>query len=151
MRERLVGVAPFEVSPEQPRYVVFDHRGRHAAYNRLADRRGLAPPAPPTNVESLDRLAPGGPARGSAAGRALQPDIAGPVLRARMRAPVEIQLETPALLAELIPQPLDDCRELGLGRSDGVVAMRIADASDRRRIEAVRIQRETDRANLRDD
>src|ERR1017187_7509066 len=145
MRERLVGVAPFEVSPEQPRYVVFDHRGRHAAYNRFPTRRLLAQPAAKYNVESLERLA-----RGSAAGRALQPDIAGPVLRARMRPPVEIALETADLPAELIHQPLDDCRELGLGRSDGVVAMRIGDASDRRRVEAVRIQRESDRADLPD-
>src|SRR5208337_67455 len=142
MRECLVGVAPFEVSPEQPRHVVFDHRGRHAPYNRLADRRVLAQPAAQYNVESLERLA-----RGSAAGGALQPDIAGPVLRARMGASVEIQLETADLLTELIHQPLDDCRELGLGRSDRVVAMRIADASDRRGVEAVGIERETDRTN----
>src|ERR1035437_7652080 len=138
MRERLVGVAPLEESPEQPRHVVFDHRGRHAAYKRLADRRVLAQSAAQDNVETLERLP-----RGSAAGGALQPDIAGPVLRARMGASVEIQLETADLLAELIHQPLDDCRELGLGRSGGVVEMRLADASDRRRVEAVRIQRET--------
>jgi len=49
-----------------------------------------------------------------------------------MRASVEIQLEAADLLAELVHQALDDRRELGLGRSHGVVAMRIADASDRR-------------------
>src|SRR5208282_1276636 len=134
----------FEVSREQPRHVIFDQRRRHAPHYRLADGSVLAETAAQDNVERLDRLA-----RRSATGGALQADIAGPMLRARMRASVEIQLEAADLIAELIHQPLDNRRELGLGWSHGVIAMRIADASDRRRVEPVRFEREANRADLR--
>src|SRR6202030_1468706 len=67
-----------------------------------------------------------------------------------VRASVEIQLEPADLLAELIHQPLNNRRELGLGGSDGAVAMRIANTSDRRRVQPVRLERKPDRANLRD-
>src|SRR5579862_9575408 len=73
------------------------------------------------------------------------------MLRASVRASVEVQLESGNLVAEVIHQPLDDGGELGLGRRHGVVAVRIADASDRRRIESIRIEGETDLDDFRDD
>ena len=64
--------------------------------------------------------------------------------------PSRFSLRPPTCSPNSIHQPLDDRRELGLGGSDGVVAMRIADASDRRRVKPVRFERKTDRADLRD-
>src|ERR1017187_7465798 len=121
-------------------------RRRDAAQNRLADRGVAAEAAAQDNVERFEWLAVG-PARG----RPLQPDVTGPMLRARMRASIEIQLEPRDLVAEVIDQPLDDSGELGLGRRDRIVAMWIADASDRRRVESIRIERETNLADFRDD
>src|SRR5580704_13833479 len=145
MRERFISLAPLQVSREQSRDVILDQRRRHPANYRLADCRVLAQPAAQDDVERLERFA-----RRSPAGGALKADVAGPMLRACMRASVEIQLEAADLLAELIHQPLDNRRELGLGGGDGVVAMRIADTSDRRRVQPVRLERKTNRANLRD-
>src|SRR3984957_2076210 len=145
VRERLISLAPLQVCPEQPRHIVFDQRRWHSSNYRLAYSSVLAQPAAQDNVERLERLAGGPPT-----GRALKSDVAGPMLRTRVRASVEIQLEAADLLAELIHQPLDNRRELGLGGSDGVVAMRIADTSDRRRVQPVRLERKPNRADLRD-
>src|SRR6267378_397496 len=97
MREGLARSAPFEIRAKQSRDVIFHHRRRHPAQQRLADPRVLAQAAAQDNVESFQRLA-----IGSATGGALKPDIAGPMLRARMRASVEIHFESADFRTKLV-------------------------------------------------
>src|SRR5215469_3126008 len=66
------------------------------------------------------------------------------MLRARMRASIEVELEAPDFNSELDGQPLNDRGELFLARRYRIIAMGVTNAADRRAIQAVHIQRETD-------
>src|SRR6266851_6452385 len=72
------------------------------------------------------------------------------MLRARVRASVEIYFQAGHLFAELSDEPFDYRRELLLGRRHRVVAMRIADTSDGGAVEAVGADREPDFADPRE-
>src|SRR5215469_11054976 len=66
------------------------------------------------------------------------------MLRARMRASIEVELEAPDFNSELDGQPLNDRGELFLARRYRIIAMGVTNAADRRAIHAVHIQRETE-------
>src|SRR3979490_3339324 len=71
------------------------------------------------------------------------------MLRARMRAAVEVPFQTRAPVAELRHQPIDHSREFLFSRRHRVIAMRVADTSDRRRVKSVDVEWKTQFAHAR--
>jgi hypothetical protein len=142
VRERFLGLMVFEISGEKPGDIILHLRRRHAAQKRFADRGVAAQSSAQDDVKGLQRLA-----LGATRGRSLKADVAGPVLSTGVWASVQIDLERAHLVAELGCEPLDNRGQLGLGRHHRVVAMRVADTSDRRGVEAIGVERETDRAD----
>ena len=71
-------------------------------------------------------------------GRALEAEVADPVLGARVRAAVEVEAEVRDLVAEALLEVLDQPAEPRLRLGDREVAVRLAGASDRAAADAVR-------------
>ena len=113
--------------------------GRHAAEDRPADRRDRAERAAQQDVVPLVALA-----LGVAHGRALEAEVADPVLAAGVGAAVEVESELGDLVAEAALEVLDQAAEPPLRLGDGEVAVRLAGAADRVRAQAVRVDREAD-------
>src|SRR5215470_15950845 len=96
-----------QITGKQPRDRIFDLRRWDTPQKRLANGRVAAQATAQNNVESLQRLA-----IRTASGGPLQADIARPMLRARMRARVEVELEVRDFVAEQGGQPLHKRGEL---------------------------------------
>ena len=88
-------------------------------------------------------------ALGVAHGRALEAEIADPVLAAGVGAAVEVQPELRDLVAEPALEVLDQGAEASLRLGDGEVAVRLAGAADRVRAQPVGVDREADLAPAR--
>src|SRR5581483_9847396 len=82
--------------------------------------------------------------------RALEADVADPVLRARMRAAVEVQPQLGDLPAEALLEPVDEAAEPRLRLGDREVAVRLSGARDRVAAHAVQVEREADALELGD-
>ena len=117
--------------------------GRDAAEQRLADRGACAEPAADEDVVGLP---PG--AVLVAGGRALEAEIADPVLGARVRAAVEVQPQVGDVVAEARLEPVDEPAEPRLRLGHREVAVRLAGAGDRVAPDRVRVEREADRGEL---
>ena len=84
-------------------------------------------------------------------GRALQADVAHPVVPARVRAAVDAEFQIVDLVAKAVFETQHDLAQLGLGLGDRVVAQRLAGAGDAGAANAVRVQREADLGYPADD
>src|SRR5262245_19462311 len=93
--ERLAGVARLEPPLDQAFDCAIELLGDHAAEERAADRRVRPEPAADEDVVGLSR-----PAVLVACCRPLEAEVGHPVLRARMRASVELEAEIGDLSAE---------------------------------------------------
>ncbi len=77
-------------------------------------------------------------------GRALEAEIADPVLATGMGAAVEVQAERGDLVAEPSLEMLDQAAQPPLGLGNGEVAVRLAGTADRIAPQAVRVDRKAD-------
>ena len=139
--EALAGAPTVEPGDDQPLDRLVELLGRHAAEHRAADRRHRAERAAQQDVVALVPLA-----FGVAHRRALEAEIADPVLAAGVGAAVEMEAELGDLVAEPPFEVLDQAAEPPLRLGDGEVAVRLAGAADRVRAQAVRVDREADRS-----
>ena len=100
---------------------------RHPLEHRPADGRARRQPAAQEQVVALQALA----LRSALAQRrALEADVADPVVGAGVRAAVEVQAQAGRRLAERRLQMLDDALQPSLGLGHRVVAERVAGAGD---------------------
>ena len=125
-----------------------------ASSSSLGTRRNSALPicasgaeaAAHEDVVGLDALAVGVARR-----RALEAEIGDPVLRAGVRAAVELQAERADRVAEALLEVLDQPAEALLRLGHREVAVRLAGAADRAAAHVVDVEREADRPELGDD
>src|SRR5205085_10669941 len=95
LAERLAGAPPAEPACDEPLDRLVELFARHAPEDGPRDRRGGPEPAPQEDVVGLVA-----PALLVAQGRALEADVADPVLRAGMRAAVQMESQIGDRLAE---------------------------------------------------
>ena len=139
LREALAVAALVEPAGDEPADDVVEQVGADAPEDRAADA-GVAAEA--TAQVDLVRLVPG--AALVANGAALEADVADPVLRAGVRAAVEMELELGDVVPEAALEPLDQACEPRLRLGDGEVAVRLARAADRAGADRVDVGREAD-------
>src|SRR6187402_968556 len=124
--EALVGAPPVEPAGDEPLDDAVELVRGHPAEERAADRRVRPEPAAEVHLvrlPALPRLVPGG--------RALEADVADPVVRAGVWAPVEREPERGDVVPEAPLEPLDQRVEPGLRLRHAEVAVRLARAGDR--------------------
>src|SRR4051812_29388406 len=119
---------------------------RDAPEQRLADLRIRPEAAAHEDVVRLHPLAVGVARR-----RALEPEVGDPVLRARVRAAVELQAERADRVSEALLEVLDQPAEALLRLGHREVAVRLARAADRAAAHVVDREREADALQLGDD
>ena len=81
-------------------------------------------------------------------GRALEAEVADPVLGAGVRAAVEVELQARDVVAEALLEVPDQRVGARLRLGHGVVAVRLAGAGDRRAADGVDVEREADLREL---
>ena len=117
----------------------------HAAEERAADLRHRAERAAHEDVVGGDAVAVG-----VLAGRRLEAEVADPVLRARVRAAVEVEAKLGDRRRRRSLEMVDELAEPLLRLADGEVAVRLAGAGDRVRPDLVRRERQTELVELRE-
>ena len=128
--EALLALALLQPAVDRPVDGVGELLGRHAAEDRPPDGRVRAEAAAQADVVGLASHA-----LLVAHRRALEADVADPVVAAGVRAAVEVQREPGDLVAEAGFELVDDLVEPRLRLGDGEVAVRLAGAGDRIRAE----------------
>src|SRR5580765_8213929 len=124
--KRLGGLACLDPAADKRKDDVVELLGRDAPEHRPGDRRRTVEAAAEIDVV---RLPP--PPFGIANRRALKAEVADPVLRARVRATVEVQAQSVDRLAEPVLEQPDEPVHAGLGLGDGEVVVRLPGAGDR--------------------
>src|SRR5919197_2468211 len=140
---RAKGLAgPTSVDPpaDEPDHGLVELIGRDTAEERLGDRGRSVEAAEQVDVVRLPT-----PALFVAHGRALKTDVADPMLRARVRAPVEMQPQPFDRRAEARLEQLHEAVHARLGLGDREVAVRLARAGDRVAAQRAGVERQTDR------
>src|SRR5207249_5002283 len=138
-RKRLAELTASQPARDEPLYRFVQLLGEHAPEERPPYRRVRAEPAADEDVVRLMPFA-----LGVARGRSLEAEVADPMLRARVRAAVEVEPQIGDLLAEALLEVLDQLAEPPLRLRDREVAVRLAGAADRRGADVVDVQREAD-------
>src|SRR3954451_8531052 len=137
--ERLAGCALREAAADQSLDGLLELIARHAAEERAADQRCRPERAAHEDVVGGDAVAVG-----VLAGRRLETEIAHPVLRARVRAAVEMKPKLRDRVAERRLEMIEQVAYPLLRLADGEVAVRLAGARDRVRPDLVRVERQSD-------
>src|SRR5439155_8273898 len=139
--ERLAVLAFIEVCADQALHVSGRLFGRHTPKQRAADFGVFAESAPQIDLVGLELVVAGFVAT---RGRALQADVAHPVVRARVQAAVDTELDSLDVATDALLQAKDDLLQLGLGLGDREVAQRLTSAAHAGAANGVHVQRKTD-------
>src|SRR5262249_49067200 len=137
--ECLAVPAPLEPALDESIDCVVELLARDSPEDGSGNRCVRPKPAPQENVVGLAPLA-----LAVARGRALTSDVADPVLRACVRAGVEVQPQIGEGVAEPRLEVLDQLVQPGLRFGDREVAVRLAGAPDRGSPDVVDVEREAD-------
>src|SRR5581483_9290150 len=134
-----VAAAVVEPALDQPDGRVVEPLGRDAPEERPPDRR-VRPEA--AADEDVVRLPPG--AVVVARRRALEAEVADPVLRAGVRAAVQVQTQRRRRLTEALLDHLEQPAQPRLRLRDREVAVRLARGGDRAPVQRVEVEREAE-------
>src|SRR5581483_9434338 len=143
--ERLAVVAFLEPAAHETRDRGLELLARHAAEERAADRRRRAERAAHEHVVRRHAVAVPVLAR-----RRLEAEVADPVLRARVRATVEVKPQLADLRPERRLEVLDERLQPRLRLADGEVAVRLTRARDGVGPDLVRVERQAHLGQARD-